>query len=857
MGGTFGPGSGFGSFASGINRGVEDVQTYDYNKARNQAERNYANQGTMQNWANRQGAQQLGYQDSDIPQIQVGDPVIAKLYSGAKNAVGNAYSKAAGLFTGKNQAPNQSTQQGPPAPAAAQNTIPQGSNIAQSAPGPSSSNSAAPGHIGASGNQTLDSETAPVEQSGINRAEGGAIPGRRGAQRMRGKAGKTPPPRALPTANGPGASDTPVSPPRNTEPGAGISNQDPMLANGGGMMGGLTKVGDYASLIGNEAQQGMNGQGGGGGMGLPGMDNGGAVASPFTGGISMGAYNAVERDADGNFIQKAIKKPGQLHRDLGVPQGEKIPKSKIKAAEKGGGKVAKRAQLADTMSKFKNGGKVNVPQMVDEEPAPQPNAQEKNVSNDGQRNRLGRTIKRFDNGGAASAPPWQTEAQNEGENPNPTGPKLPRNTFGDPSLLDDLSRKNAKDPSYAGTTPPYVGQGASPPQSSMASSAAGRPGAQQIPVIDNREATNRIRSGGYDANGNPAGPAMVDTESPGVMPAPMDRSSRNSGPSAGVGGSQQTAGQSGIQQGPPAPAGAAPIDFSKVDLDHTDIPNTSTDEWNGLKRTAALQLVAKGVPVSEAKIQVDNQISQYQHQNFMQYVTQAAALDAAGNKKGAMAAMRTAYQYFPTGHDMHFGLGQDGTIVGYGVNEKTGQPIQNGAVRLDQQAIHGILTHFQNPENFVNEGLRMQEAANQTAIAHKATIPLAQARVGYFNERNPTSLAVAETRAEAAGARFANQDHEARFQQEFRDLPDHGGALAAAAQIERLYTQKFGQPPDEQARQQIAGEVRQMYDPSTDPAQRAQWQQQRGISQNNAPAPSPVRNRNEDPSLTWNALNGQ
>lgn len=51
-----------------------------------------------------------------------------------------------------------------------------------------------------------------------------------------------------------------------------------------------------------------------------------------------------------NFIKGAIKKPGALHRDLHVPQGQKIPKSKIEAAAKGSGKVAQRARFAKTLS---------------------------------------------------------------------------------------------------------------------------------------------------------------------------------------------------------------------------------------------------------------------------------------------------------------------------------------------------------------------------------------------------------------------------------------------------------------------------------------------------------------------------
>lgn len=49
------------------------------------------------------------------------------------------------------------------------------------------------------------------------------------------------------------------------------------------------------------------------------------------------------------FIAGAIKKKGQLHKDLGVPQGEKIPESKLKAAAKKPGKVGQRARFAETL----------------------------------------------------------------------------------------------------------------------------------------------------------------------------------------------------------------------------------------------------------------------------------------------------------------------------------------------------------------------------------------------------------------------------------------------------------------------------------------------------------------------------
>ena len=52
------------------------------------------------------------------------------------------------------------------------------------------------------------------------------------------------------------------------------------------------------------------------------------------------------------WIKKAIKHPGALHEQLGVPKGKKIPASKVKKAAKKGGKLGQRARLALTMRKF-------------------------------------------------------------------------------------------------------------------------------------------------------------------------------------------------------------------------------------------------------------------------------------------------------------------------------------------------------------------------------------------------------------------------------------------------------------------------------------------------------------------------
>lgn len=57
-----------------------------------------------------------------------------------------------------------------------------------------------------------------------------------------------------------------------------------------------------------------------------------------------------------NWIKGAIKHPGALHKSLGVPAGKKIPRAKIAAAAKKGGKLGQRARLAQTLGKIRKGG---------------------------------------------------------------------------------------------------------------------------------------------------------------------------------------------------------------------------------------------------------------------------------------------------------------------------------------------------------------------------------------------------------------------------------------------------------------------------------------------------------------------
>lgn len=52
------------------------------------------------------------------------------------------------------------------------------------------------------------------------------------------------------------------------------------------------------------------------------------------------------------WIQKAIKKPGALHKALHVPEGKKIPASKLRVKESDSPTMKKRKVLAKTLRGF-------------------------------------------------------------------------------------------------------------------------------------------------------------------------------------------------------------------------------------------------------------------------------------------------------------------------------------------------------------------------------------------------------------------------------------------------------------------------------------------------------------------------
>ena len=82
---------------------------------------------------------------------------------------------------------------------------------------------------------------------------------------------------------------------------------------------------------------------------VKGSREGSTIKGPTAKGSREGS---VIKAKDGQWIQKAIKKPGALRSSLGVKAGKNIPAKKLNVASKKKGKLGQRARLAKTLKSF-------------------------------------------------------------------------------------------------------------------------------------------------------------------------------------------------------------------------------------------------------------------------------------------------------------------------------------------------------------------------------------------------------------------------------------------------------------------------------------------------------------------------
>lgn len=244
-----------------------------------------------------------------------------------------------------------------------------------------------------------------------------------------------------------------------------------------------------------------------------------------------------------------------------------------------------------------------------------------------------------------------------------------------------------------------------------------------------------------------------------------------------------------IQQRPQRQSEMA--DFSKIDIDPHEVPDMKTNDWK--KYRAELMAAAQKSGDPGAVARAGDMVTDMQQKGFISYGQQGLALQQAGNVRGAMAAYRAAYQYFPNGHDVEFGL-HNGHIVGVGKDEETGARVKGTEMVMDPERVSALLENFKNPQAFrmwTKDWRDFQQGQRQYA---EVTKPLAQAQGEALRTNSEANVLRAENAALRAGGaggagaatNMRNAEHVFRQRVQMLGIQDEGQADQLASIMSRV-----------------------------------------------------------------------
>jgi hypothetical protein len=141
---------------------------------------------------------------------------------------------------------------------------------------------------------------------------------------------------------------------------------------------------------------------------------------------------------------------------------------------------------------------------------------------------------------------------------------------------------------------------------------------------------------------------------------------------------------------------AEPIPYDQIQVSPDEIPRYSTMEWAKEREAMVADAVAMGKSEAEAIDEVDRTVVNMQMRGFDLNARAAFQYLAAGNIPAATRALTVAYQYFPNGSDVRFGV-YKGQLIGMGFDEKTGKPVGNPQV-ITPEYLASMIENFSDPK---------------------------------------------------------------------------------------------------------------------------------------------------------------
>lgn len=172
-------------------------------------------------------------------------------------------------------------------------------------------------------------------------------------------------------------------------------------------------------------------------------------------------------------------------------------------------------------------------------------------------------------------------------------------------------------------------------------------------------------------------------------------------PTGAGGGAPVSAGGGQAPQAIPSTQGSGQeqeIDFSTQarEVMPEDLPSQTSKDWEDEQNYWAASAIMKG----EDPFAAMDKVTKRQQDGFTRYAMQATTLMDAGDMEGAARALYAAYQYFPNGKDVKFGIqkGKDGqrVIVGMGKDEESGETSGPPQI-LNRDTVTRMVENLQKP----------------------------------------------------------------------------------------------------------------------------------------------------------------
>jgi hypothetical protein len=184
-----------------------------------------------------------------------------------------------------------------------------------------------------------------------------------------------------------------------------------------------------------------------------------------------------------------------------------------------------------------------------------------------------------------------------------------------------------------------------------------------------------------------------------------------------------------------------------------DIPNMTVKDWVQYRQKAVSAAILRG----ETPQQAHEAVTKMQMQGAQSNLMQAGFLLQAGNPRGAALAARAAFQYFPNGADVQFGIYEtpDGPVlVGMGKDEETGEPIKDGApMMLTNEKLQAMAANFADPTAFNTWTKDWRDEEFKRRKYNEVEKPQAQSEAIYRDRMGRAALQNADSNALEAQAR--------------------------------------------------------------------------------------------------------